>query len=414
MGSEKEASQIMGNLLFTKIFQTFRISIQHNSLIIAFLGLTIIALAGKVMDISNTVVVANNGNTELQIYLASPEQLSQFIQTNKEAGERQGVFSTLWQFATGKFHDTLNSMFAFNFTAVAAHLAEYSKAVTWAIRHHTVYYIIFIVIKLAVISIAGGAICRSAALQFARGEKPGLTESVRFSSKKFKNFFAAPLVPVAIIIVLGLLIFLLGLIGNIPAIGELIVAIFLPVVLIIGTFITIIAIGAVAGFNLMFPAVAYDGSDSFDAISRSYSYVYARPWRMGFYTAIAAAYGAICYLFVRFFVFLLTWFSHSFLRLGIWVNGDGDINKLDAIWPEPSFTDLGLSNSACNWSQSVSAFLIYLILLAIVGLLVSFVISFYFSANTIIYAALRNKVDNTALEDIYINTDDVKAESDTT
>jgi len=164
----------------------------------------------------------------------------------------------------------------------------------------------------------------------------------------------------------------------------------------------------------MFPAVAYDGSDSFDAISRSFSYVYAKPWRMSFYTALAAVYGAICYLFVRFFAFLLTWLSHSFLQLGIWVNSDSDINKLNAIWPEPSFIDFGLSGTAGNWSQSVSAFLIHLSLLAIVGLLVSFVISFYFSANTIIYAAMRKRVDNTALGDIYVNLDDIKNNLDAT
>jgi len=39
--------------------------------------------------------------------------------------------------------------------------------------------------------------------------------------------------------------------------------------------------------------------------------------------------------------------------------------------------------------------------LAVVGLLASFVISFYFSANAIIYALMRNRVDNIALEDVY-------------
>ena len=37
--------------------------------------------------------------------------------------------------------------------------------------------------------------------------------------------------------------------------------------------------GTVGGFGLMYPTVAVEGSDSFDAISRSFSYVFARPWR---------------------------------------------------------------------------------------------------------------------------------------
>ncbi|MBA7679740.1 hypothetical protein ES703_88042 [subsurface metagenome] len=187
--------------------------------------------------------------------------------------------------------------------------------------------------------------------------------------------------------------------------------IFVPLALIAGALIAVVLIGAFAGFNLMFPAVAYDGSDCFDAISRSFSYVYAKPWRMGFYTAIGAIYGAICYTFVRFFAFLLLWITHWSLQLGVWGN-----DKLTAIWDEPHLRNLLVPPNweALNWPQSIAAFLIYLCSLAVVGLLVSFIISFYFSANTIIYSLMRNKVDNTALEDIYKYFDEAEIEPATT
>jgi hypothetical protein len=211
----------------------------------------------------------------------------------------------------------------------------------------------------------------------------------------------------------GLFVFLLGLIGNIPRAGELIMVIFMPLALIAGALIAVILIGTVAGFNLMFPAVAYDGSDCFDSISRSFSYVYSRPWRMAFYSALAMVYGAICYIFVRFFAFLLLWATRWFLALGIWVDSSNkESNKLAAIWPEPSFINLLGSpvSSAANWSELFAAFLVHLFLLIIIGLLVSFILSFYFSANTIIYSLMRNRVDNTALEDIYTDLDEIKAE----
>ena len=69
---------------------------------------------------------------------------------------------------------------------------------------------------------------------------------------------------------------------------------------------------------------------------------------------------------------------------------------------------------ATNWTESVGAFLVYLFLLAVLGLVVSFVISFYFSANTIIYSLMRYKVDNTALEDMYTYFDETEIEPDTT
>ncbi|MHC4061483.1 MAG: hypothetical protein ACYSR6_07725, partial [Planctomycetota bacterium] len=288
MNSENQSSQVLENLLFPKIFQTFRIAIQPSKLIIVFLALSIIFLAGRVMDFNKTVVGRGDGTTELQVYIANPDQLEDFVEGNKEFdNERRGVFSTLWQFARERFHGALYSLFAFDIPGVAKNIGGYFKAVVWAFRYHFIYCIIFGAIKLAIISVAGGAICRMAALQLAQGEKPGLTEALRFSTRKFLSFFTAPLLPIAIILFIGLFVFLLGLVGNIPRIGELIMGIFMPLALIAGSLIAILLIGAVAGFNLMFPAVAYEGSDCFDAMSRSFNYIYSRPWRMGFYTALA-------------------------------------------------------------------------------------------------------------------------------
>jgi hypothetical protein len=389
-------------------------AIQPSKLIIALLALAVICLAGWLMDFTETVAATPGTQgkvTELQVYMTNPDQVHSYIAQHQDADSRAGVFRTLWKFGSSRFHEALNCLFAFNIPAVATNIAEYFRAVGWALQYHLLYCIIFFVIELAVISVAGGSLCRIAALQFARGEKPGLTEALKFGTKKFTSFFTAPLAPVGIIIFTTLFIFLLGLLGNIPVAGELIVGISMPLALVAGALIAVVLIGAVAGFNLMFPAVAYDGSDCFDAISRSFSYVYAKPWRMGFYTVIAAIYGAICYLFVRFFAFLLFWITHRSIQFGLWADSAGkEANKLTAIWTKPTFMNLLDWPAAANWSESVAAFLVYLSLLVVVGLVVSFVISFYFSANTIIYAALRNRVDNTPLEDIYTYSDDVKAE----
>ena len=420
MVSDSNSSRVIEGLLFTKIFRTFRMAIQPSKLIIIFSALIIICLAGWLMDRSKTVVVRRNTKediveTELQIYMYNPGQMKNFIQENKDKYAGAGVFSTLWHFTAATFQASVNSVFALNIPGVANNIKNYFKAAEWALRYHFIYCIIFFVIYLAVISIAGGAICRIAALQFARGEKPGLTEALRFSTRRFTSFFLAPLTPIGIIIVPVIFIFILGLAGNIPWIGELIIGISMPLALIAGALITVVLIGMFAGFNLMYPAVAYDGSDCFDSISRSFSYVYTKPWRMGFYTTVAAVYGAVSYTFVRIFAFILLLATHLFLELGVLVesNKDADISKLTAIWPKPTFMKFISYKDvvASNWTESVGAFLIYLFLLAVVGLVVSFIISFYFSANTIIYSLMRHKVDNTALEDIYTYYDDAEIES---
>jgi len=392
-------------------------AIQPSKLIIAFLAVAIICLAGWIMDFSKTVVSTKGPTstlTELDIYMTDSKQLTPYIEGFNGKGQGVGVFSTMWHFAAKQFHGAVDSVFALDLPGLIGNIADFFKAVGWTLRYHPVYCIIFFIIMLAVISISGGAVCRIAALQFARGEKPGLTEALRFSTKRFVNFFTTPLAPVSIIIFIGIFIFLLGLAGNIPRAGELIVGLGMPLALFAGVLVAVIVIGAVAGLNLMFPAVAYDGSDCFDAISRSFSYVYARPWRMVVYTAIATVYGSICYTFVRLFAFLSLWITRWLLQLGLWVdNGSQEVNKLTAIWPKPEFRYLlGSSSPATtNWTESISAFLVYLFLLVIVGLVVSFIISFYFSANTIIYSLMRKTVDNTAFEDIYMQFEEAEVPS---
>jgi len=415
MGDEKDSSNIFKNILFLKIFQTFRMAIQPSKLIIAFLAVTSIYLAGSIMDFSNTVRAKHKQGpqgkvtqTELDIYMINPDLLEAFIKSADKTGERTGVFSTLWHFGSKKYHDALDRLFAFDLPDVMANIRDYFKALTWAVNEHPVYCTIFFLIQLVVFSIAGGAICRISALQFAQDEKPGLTEAIRFSINKFTSLVTSPLLPMVIIIIIGLFISLLGLIGNIRWVGDLMVAIFMLLALFAGAVLALGSIGTVAGFSLMFPAVAYDGSDCLDAISRSFSYVYARPWRMGFYTAIAAVYGSLCYIFVRFFAFLLIWCTHLFLQLGIL----GNNKKLTTIWPAPTFPNLVVlpDLSAANWSEKFAAVVVYLLLVAVVVLVVSFIISFYFTANTIIYSLMRKKVDNIDLKDVYSPFEELETE----
>ncbi|MHC4259150.1 MAG: hypothetical protein ACYSTF_01880 [Planctomycetota bacterium] len=411
METEREASQVPENLLFPKIFQTFRMAIQPSKLIIGLLAIVIICLAGWIMDFNKTVVANSEGRTDLDVYVGEAPLHKEFIKENKANKDKYtGVFSTLWRFEAARFHGVVNSLVQLNPSGVRTNLTECYQGVCWAFSYHPIYCIIFALIKLAVISVAGGAICRIAALQLARGEKPGLGQALRFSTNKSLSFFSAPLAQVVIIIVIGVFIYLLGLVGSFRWAGELMIGLFMVLALLAGALIAVVIIGAVGGFNLMFPAVAYDGSDCFDAISRSWNYVYSKPWRMVFYTAIAAVYGAICYVFVRFFVFLLLAVPHRVLQMGILYN-----SKLARIWPKPEYLNLlgSQAEASANWTESLAAFLVHLMLLAVIGLLVSFVISFYFSANTVIYSLMRNRVDNTAMEEIYTLTDENEIEAAT-
>ena len=70
---------------------------------------------------------------------------------------------------------------------------------------------------------------------------------------------------------------------------------------------------------------------------------------------------------------------------------------------------LGTNTAAnLNWSESVTAFFIHLEVFMVLCLVVSFVISFYFSANTVIYTLMRKQVDNTVLEKVYTHLEEAE------
>jgi hypothetical protein len=174
---------------------------------------------------------------------------------------------------------------------------------------------------------------------------------------------------------------------------------------------TLVLIGLVGGFNLMYPTIAVEGSDSFDAISRSFSYLFARPWRLLFYTFVAIVYGALCYLFVRYFVKLMLALTHTFIGWGVFTtaNGNGATPAWPVMWPapltSPSLTydvDFLSLNSGQDIGAALVAFWVYLV----ISMIGAFLISFYFSANTIIYVLMRQEVDATELDDVYLEQTD--------
>ncbi|AQT69729.1 hypothetical protein STSP2_02925 [Anaerohalosphaera lusitana] len=430
MIEEKHFGQLWDNLAFTKLFRSFRLAVGPSKLIIAFGVIALVCLFGCAMDLITGSVATQEVKvpterisqtiTELDVYIASPEKIEDFKRANGAYSKGHGVFSTLLSYLADRFNDAFvpllkldtSNIFA-NVVNVFRNIGLAGKAFMWAIRYHPIYSVIFLAFSLVCFCIAGGAICRCAALEFARGEKPGIFEAIRFSFAKFGSLIATPAIPALAMIALGLPILALGLLANIPYGGPILLGIGLPLALIIGLLLTAAMTGSVFGFNLMFPTIAYQGSDSFDAISRSFMYVLTQPLWMIIYSFIAMVYGTLSYLVVRFFSFLLLTVTYNLIRAGIISNG-WENGRLSRLWPQPAFADLlGTSPTLpLTLTESISVFFINLTLFFVVGLIAAFVLSFYFCANTIIYVLLRKKVDGTPTDDVYVRLIEANSESE--
>lgn len=282
------------------------------------------------------------------------------------------------------------------------------RGFVWLIAQHWVYAVVFFVITLAVVALFGGAINRIAALHFAREEKISVFQALRFAIAKFLSFFTAPLIPIGVMFAIGALLVLSGLLLNIPYVGEIIVGILFFLSILGGLAIAFLTVGLIGGSPLMYPTIAVEGSDAFDAISRSYNYVYARPWRAIVYGAVAAVYGVITYLFVRLFAFVALQSTHMFVKWGVWSDGQSiapGADKVDVIWAEPTFWSF---MGPFNWAAMtagrhyIGALLVNFWVFLVAVVVVAYLISYAASASTVIYYLLRRKVDATDLDDVYV------------
>jgi hypothetical protein len=419
---------------FTNLFKAFRVAVHPSKLVLALTALLLIYFGGRILDglwVDKHLVQPGEGHgtsvaavQSAQVALDRMRDLAMDsagrVRTAEELGltggepsplhrgKPRGIFITFFDFEVEQVNTVTQGVLAWEWGVVGAATCNFVvTGPAWLLTWHPLYFFLFGVWFLLTWSIFGGAISRIAAVHVARDEKISVRQAVRFSLNKLLSFIFAPLIPVLILLVIGVVIAACGwVLFHIPILGPIVAAVLFFLALIAGLVMTLVLLGLAGGFNLMYPTVAVEGSDSFDAISRSFSYVFARPWRMLFYTAVAIVYGALTYLFVRFFIWLLLALTHFFVSW--WLTDKGQPGQyFPYIWPGPrgSFMNMLVYSPGyehLKWSEDAAAGIISFWVYLVIGLLGAYAISFYFSANTIIYYLMRREVDATELEDVYV------------
>lgn len=414
--------QFWQSFAFTNLLRTFRMAISPSKLVIAISAILIACFLGWFMDIcTNSVMIDSLDKfptnfdskviTELHVYLEYPaDKFAEFSSQYEHSETKQGVFETLWIFGSERVNAISRSLLHLDIKAVFENLHMCVRALFWAISYHTPFSLIYFSIVVVLLTITGGAICRCAALDFSEGAKPGLTEAIHFSLVKFKSLLIAPAIPFLFIFFCAALIYVLGLLGNIPVLGKLLLAVGMLPALVIGLVLSVSLLGTIMASMIMYPSIAYEGSDGFDAISRCYAYVFIKPLSFGLYTFIASVYGAICHIFVRFFAYLLLIITYSLISLGF-----GTLNhtkNFEQLWSKPEFFSLvGYTDIATDTiPNSIAGLLINTSIITPVIVVAAFLVSFYFCGCTIIYSLMRRNVDNTPTYDIYTHLSNIQTE----
>ncbi len=314
-------------------------------------------------------------------------------------------------------------------------LASAFRGALWIGTQRPCYAVFFGVLVFAVFSLFGTAVCRMAALHSARHEQISIGTALRFARDKYINALLVLAVPLAAFLGVGLLLILGGALTSLLSLVglESLSALVYVLALLGGFALGLTLLGSLLAFNLMWPTLAVEGSDGFDAVSRSFSYVGQRCAHTAFYSFIVLVCGGLGFTVVRLIALLVLKLTHAATGVGMSLFGTigsdatYTFGKLDAMWHMPAFADLTLlpsTQSAPIWgafghvplsgSEAPASWLIAFWVFLIVGGLGAFLVSFFFCGSTQIYFLLRRSVDSTDFEEVYADEepDSYLAESD--
>lgn len=291
-----------------------------------------------------------------------------------------------------------------------------------------VYVLFCLLWSVAVWAYFGGVITRIAAVQFGGKERVTLKQAMKFVSSRYTAYVLSPLVP---LIIIGFIVFgmsLYGLFALIPIIGDIFMyGLGLPLIILGGIVMTVLLIGLI-GYPLMYSTLSTEGSDTFDALSRSYNYVFQAPWAYIWHWIVAVLYGAavtfVVILIGCMMVYLGKW-AVSVPASAVWSDRKPDFLFIYA--PESlGWKELLLKGSDAEVKREglgyvpanpesaktyhdnlfihnkigagMAAFWMVLIFLMMIG----FTYSYFWSAAAMIYLLMRKKVDEVDPEEVFI------------
>ena len=154
----------------------------------------------------------------------------------------------------------------------------------------------------------------------------GLGGSAAWAGTKWLAYFSAPLLPMLGVALAVLPILVLGLLMRSDLLAVL-AALIWPLVLVGGFVMTILLLGVLLGWPLMWATISVEGTDSFDALNRTYSYVFQRPLRYFFYVIVAAVIGWLGWIVVENFAASVIWLASW---AASWGAGSARIQELTA------------------------------------------------------------------------------------
>lgn len=182
-------------------------------------------------------------------------------------------------------------------------------------------------------------------------------------------------------------IFVVGLLMKIDFFAV-VAALVWPLVLAGGLVMTVLLFGLLLGWPLMWSTISVEGTDSFDALNRTYSYIFQRPLRYLFYAIVASVIGWLGWLVVETVAASVIW-------LAAWAAGWGTgAERIQAL-------TVGTGGFAAHAASAIIAFWGGWVKLLAIG----YSFSYFGVASTAIYYLLRRDVDARETDEVFLDAD---------
>lgn len=255
--------------------------------------------------------------------------------------------------------------------------------------HFIVSVLVYVALFWAV-SGSGGVISRLTALEYARDDFPTLADARQVVRSKRLDYFLSFLWPALFVLVPIIFMLLIGLFGSIPVLGRIALVPLYVVAGLLGVVAWMFAIGWGLSFGLMMPAVSVGGKDAFDGWSTSYAYVLWQFGRFVCYTLLVGIVGIVSVAAAFWLVELLIYFMVQGINLGFLARTP---------WLRYEFG--GQIVGPAGGLAGVVGFILMVLTLALRILPLAYLVSYFFTGETIIFFLLRKHVDNIEIEEIY-------------
>lgn len=256
------------------------------------------------------------------------------------------------------------------------------------------YSLLCVLWTLAVWAIAGAAVTRDAAVQLACGERIGWGGMLGYAKSRWMAYAWAPLLPFLGVLIGTFAIALLGLLLMRFDVSLLVAGLVWPLLLAGAALMTLLLFGLAFGWPLMFATISTEGTDSFDALSRSYAYVFQRPLQLLFYAVVVTGVGLLGWVVV--FGFAQTVIAVT-QGAACWGSGGQFVFTADPV-PHVVYQFAGGdSTSHLGW---VGDLLIRAWSDCVRLLAVGYLYSYFWVSASAIYLLLRRDVDDTELDEV--------------